>query len=67
MSKTKLCELHLKGECTKGENCTFAHDYKELRSTPDMFKTALCTNFLKGNCKVGRFCRFAHGEAELKQ
>merc|ERR1711879_1015562 len=32
-AKTKMCSFHQEGTCQRGEGCTFAHDYAELRSS----------------------------------
>lgn len=30
--KTKMCNFHLEGRCTKGDACTFAHDPSEIQA-----------------------------------
>jgi hypothetical protein len=68
LSKTKLCMFYLKGACTKGENCSFAHELYDLKDRPDLLHTRLCLAFQKrGTCKDGDSCRFAHNEAQLRQ
>eukprot|EP00933_Yihiella_yeosuensis_P074593 TRINITY_DN8355_c0_g1_i5.p1 TRINITY_DN8355_c0_g1~~TRINITY_DN8355_c0_g1_i5.p1 ORF type:complete len:368 (+),score=77.73 TRINITY_DN8355_c0_g1_i5:76-1179(+) len=32
--KTKMCNFFLEGRCTKGDDCTFAHDESELAAAP---------------------------------
>ena len=62
---TEICKHFLVGTCTR-ENCTFAHDYSELRpiSRPPNYKTLLCKHFAeKGKCKWGHRCNFSHGVA----
>ena len=77
--KTKLCDAFLAskifqikskpfkaGNCSRGEQCTFAHGESELRSTPDLFKTAICHLWSQGRCVAGDHCRFAHGDEDKR-
>lgn len=67
LSKTKLCMFYLKGACTKGESCSFAHELGDLRNRPDLLYTRMCLAFQKrGSCKDGENCRFAHDETQLR-
>jgi len=52
--------------CSKGTNCTFAHEKNELRDKPNLFKTKLCPEFERGYCRNGNTCKFAHGEKDLR-
>lgn len=64
LAKTKMCEFYRVGKCTKGENCTFAHNAGALRS---LQKTNLCWTFKrKGYCPKGASCTHAHGMQELR-
>lgn len=56
----------MKGQCSLGEKCSYAHGEKELRSTEQYYKTAICRAFANGNCSKGDLCRFAHGAEELR-
>eukprot|EP00928_Gymnodinium_smaydae_P015219 TRINITY_DN15589_c0_g1_i1.p1 TRINITY_DN15589_c0_g1~~TRINITY_DN15589_c0_g1_i1.p1 ORF type:complete len:463 (+),score=56.99 TRINITY_DN15589_c0_g1_i1:31-1419(+) len=65
--KTKMCNFHLAGRCSKGRECTFAHSPHELRPQVNLFKTRPCAAFVrKGACNEGKNCRFAHGVTELR-
>jgi len=64
LQKTKLCVYFLQGSCGAGENCRFAHNASEIRSTPNLTKTQLCAKFMNGKC-FNANCTYAHGEAEL--
>lgn len=65
--KTRMCRFFLKGRCSRGERCTFAHSRTQLQPQPDFYKTQFCMDFIKrGDCRVGRECRFAHTDEELR-
>jgi len=52
----QVCRFFAKGECTKGDKCTFSHDFDE-----DSLKAIdLCIHFAKGTCKKGDECTFNH-------
>ena len=40
--------FNLKGNCRKGESCTYAHTEAELRSQPNLRKTKMCVNWKDG-------------------
>jgi len=63
--KTKLCALHLAGNCHYGGRCFYAHSEAELQAKPDLKKTSLCRN--AGNCSLGSSCSFAHSSKELRE
>ena len=63
--KTRLCIPFLNQQCRRGDRCTFAHDYTELRNPENLAKTTLCRQWLKSGCDYSN-CSFAHGEAELR-
>jgi hypothetical protein len=65
LCNTKLCVYFMKGACTYGDACTFAHSSSSLQDSPDLQKTRLCKAFLQGACNDSE-CRFAHGEKELR-
>eukprot|EP00397_Hematodinium_sp_SG-2012_P051482 GEMP01060352.1.p1 GENE.GEMP01060352.1~~GEMP01060352.1.p1 ORF type:complete len:265 (+),score=59.08 GEMP01060352.1:95-889(+) len=66
MLRTKLCAFHLEGKCKRGEDCSFAHEEKDMNLVPDLGKTSLCLRLLKcGWCPNGDACHFAHAEAEV--
>jgi len=62
---TKMCVYYMKGACTYGDACTFAHSSSSLQAEPDLQKTRLCKAFTQGSCNDAD-CRFAHGEDELR-
>lgn len=65
-SKTKLCKFHAIGKCTKGEQCTFAHENLDLRRLPDLRCTKLCKTLIQtGHC-TNRSCMYAHSKEELR-
>jgi len=67
MSKTKMCQFHAEGKCTRGSNCTFAHGDDEMKRSPDLRKTRICQSFSKGTCDLSNDeCNFAHGEQDLR-
>lgn len=67
LRKTKMCAYFRKGRCSRGADCTFAHNPAELNSRPNLSKTRLCIPFQhSGTCMMGMACRFAHDESELR-
>jgi hypothetical protein len=67
LRKTKMCDLHVNGNCPQGANCKFAHCSDELKLKPDLSKTCLCIRFrTRRGCKEGQNCRFAHSRKELR-
>jgi hypothetical protein len=68
LSKTKMCTFFLRGLCTKGSQCNFAHDASTMKVRPNLFRTSLCMAFERnGHCKMGDNCRYAHGVQQLKK
>eukprot|EP00918_Siedleckia_nematoides_P095533 GHVU01209727.1.p1 GENE.GHVU01209727.1~~GHVU01209727.1.p1 ORF type:complete len:235 (+),score=29.95 GHVU01209727.1:852-1556(+) len=67
-SKTRMCPWHLKGQCSHGERCSFAHSEAELRPKPMLRKTLMCSRVrLTGSCSLGDKCDFAHNVTELTE
>ena len=67
--KKNLCSFYLKGNCTKGKSCTFAHgdnDIQDIKKTHNNTKTKICTKWEKGTCTFGENCRFAHGDNDIQ-
>lgn len=65
---TALCKFYLRGTCTRGTQCTFAHGSSTLRSKPDLRNTKICQPFsLSGACGKGGACPFAHETNELRK
>uniref|UniRef100_A0AAF5CU78 C3H1-type domain-containing protein n=2 Tax=Strongyloides stercoralis TaxID=6248 RepID=A0AAF5CU78_STRER len=63
--KTALCiSYRVKGECSFGTNCRFAHSLEELKPPPvrhPKYKTQLCDKFsATGICPYGSRCNFIH-------
>jgi len=65
MTKTKMCDFHAQGRCTRGAQCSFAHSEEELKVMPDLRKTRICRAFTQGKC-TDTDCKFAHGAEELR-
>jgi len=66
--QTRLCKFYAKGQCTRGEACTFAHNDTDVLPQPDFFKSQLCADFARGSgCRHGDSCRYAHGAHELRR
>lgn len=64
--KTRLCNYHVRGACTKGAACHFAHGIEDLRTSPDFERTSVCPTMLRlGRCDKLR-CRYAHSADELR-
>lgn len=60
--KTKHCKHFARGNCTKGDDCTFIHELPAVPAPcpPAAFRTKQCTFFAQGNCKNGNNCNFIH-------
>ena len=53
-NKTRTCKFFAKGNCTKGEECSFSHEQPLPKSeTPCRFAQS-------GGCKKGDTCEFQH-------
>jgi len=64
--KTKLCKFQLRGACTRGGQCTYAHSGSEKLPEPDLRRTKLCPNLVRaGGCDQSE-CSFAHSQDELR-
>mmetsp|Transcript_154000 Transcript_154000/g.279805 ORF Transcript_154000/g.279805 Transcript_154000/m.279805 type:complete len:370 (-) Transcript_154000:71-1180(-) len=66
--KTKMCAFHLRGKCTRGEACKFAHGNTDMTPLPDLYRTSLCSSILlSGMCANGASCKYAHTRDELRR
>lgn len=76
--KMELCRNFLRGNCSSGADCIYAHGEPEreaalaeqlvrLNQQVTMFKTRLCIHFVNSKCSRGDQCSFAHGEEELEE
>lgn len=65
--KTRLCKFYVRGRCSRGEACSFAHGKEQLQPSPDFYRTRMCMELVKkGACLQGSKCRFAHRPDELR-
>lgn len=48
------CEFLKKGACTRGDQCTFSHDFEPAKSS------TICRFFLGNACDKGDNCPFSH-------
>jgi hypothetical protein len=48
----EVCTFFLRGNCKRGNNCTFRHVKSE--------KTVVCKHWLRSLCKKGENCEFLH-------
>eukprot|EP00927_Polykrikos_kofoidii_P041856 TRINITY_DN3571_c0_g1_i1.p1 TRINITY_DN3571_c0_g1~~TRINITY_DN3571_c0_g1_i1.p1 ORF type:complete len:443 (+),score=71.18 TRINITY_DN3571_c0_g1_i1:54-1331(+) len=66
-SRTKMCKFNLRGACTKGKDCSFAHGKDELKERPDFYCTKICTAYFRtGTCEAEDKCKFAHSKDSLR-
>ena len=42
LTKTRMCKFFARGQCTRGEKCSFTHNSSELQKQPDLYRTQLC-------------------------
>lgn len=67
LRKTRPCAFFLRGACTRGNACTFAHGNTDLVTCPDFSYTQMCKSYLHNrSCPRGVLCRFAHTVTELR-
>mmetsp|Transcript_10620 Transcript_10620/g.25208 ORF Transcript_10620/g.25208 Transcript_10620/m.25208 type:complete len:511 (-) Transcript_10620:184-1716(-) len=65
--KTAMCRFFQQNRCAKGDQCTHAHDPRELQVPPDLTKTSMCKTLMQtGYCGNGDKCKFAHGAHDLR-
>eukprot|EP01060_Flectonema_neradi_P040367 TRINITY_DN915_c4_g1_i1.p1 TRINITY_DN915_c4_g1~~TRINITY_DN915_c4_g1_i1.p1 ORF type:complete len:319 (+),score=67.85 TRINITY_DN915_c4_g1_i1:60-959(+) len=53
-----ICKYYAKGNCKKGEDCSFTHVDNKVMDV------RICKSYAKGHCKYGNKCRFAHVDAD---
>lgn len=67
--KKELCGRFMRGHCSLGKVCSFAHGEDELNTVGlavcGKVKTQLCRNWEVGRCHYGANCNNAHGELEI--
>lgn len=64
--KTRPCRFFLRGHCTKGAACNFAHGRADQRQKANLQCTKLCL-LAKGDQQCGNpECRYAHSKAERR-
>eukprot|EP00429_Kryptoperidinium_foliaceum_P005555 CAMPEP_0176021384 /NCGR_PEP_ID=MMETSP0120_2-20121206/10382_1 /TAXON_ID=160619 /ORGANISM="Kryptoperidinium foliaceum, Strain CCMP 1326" /LENGTH=334 /DNA_ID=CAMNT_0017354497 /DNA_START=64 /DNA_END=1068 /DNA_ORIENTATION=- len=67
LEKTKLCRFFQRGDCERGEACSYAHGRQQIRPQPDLYRTQLCHDFLgTGFCRFGEACRYAHRMDDMR-
>merc|ERR1719424_2011481 len=62
-TKTEMCMAFTEGLCTKGDQCVYAHNLREL--APGGYKPRLCPSFMRGGCPRMGSCLYAHKKEEL--
>eukprot|EP00927_Polykrikos_kofoidii_P047861 TRINITY_DN42148_c0_g1_i1.p1 TRINITY_DN42148_c0_g1~~TRINITY_DN42148_c0_g1_i1.p1 ORF type:complete len:451 (+),score=88.55 TRINITY_DN42148_c0_g1_i1:82-1434(+) len=65
-SRTKMCKFYLLGTCTKGDNCSFAHNSLDLEALPDLQRTKLCKTLINTGACNDESCMYAHNKQELR-
>jgi hypothetical protein len=65
--KTKLCQYHAKGKCTKGDACSFAHATDALRPLPDLSYTQICPMVVSSGKCTNIGCKYAHTREQLRK
>jgi len=65
-TKTRMCKFYAMRECTRGDSCTFAHTFDELKPMPDYTRTRFCVALSdRGRCDDVN-CTYAHSREELR-
>lgn len=57
----------MRGACTRGESCTFAHNEEDLQSKPDLSCTKPCPDWLSSGRCSRPGCKYAHENSEIRQ
>lgn len=65
-AKTKMCSFYLRGACTRGESCSFAHDEKDIQSQPDLSCTKPCPDLLRMGFCSRSDCKYAHEDSQIR-
>jgi len=66
LTKTKMCKFEIRGLCSKGTQCLYAHSAEELKPLPDFRCTKICSVMVQtGSCNNSG-CTFAHSRDELR-
>jgi len=64
--KTKMCKFKRLNLCTRGDNCTYAHNENELKPLPNLYKTKMCFEMTKNKHCQNPTCPYAHTKTELR-
>lgn len=54
------CRYWMEGKCSKGEECTFSHAQRPLRSPEEARSEEVCRFHLAGTCLKGEACLYSH-------
>lgn len=54
------CRYWMEGKCGKGEECTFSHAQRPLRSPEEARSDEVCRFHLAGTCLKGETCLYSH-------
>mmetsp|Transcript_79385 Transcript_79385/g.224718 ORF Transcript_79385/g.224718 Transcript_79385/m.224718 type:complete len:239 (+) Transcript_79385:57-773(+) len=66
LPKTKMCKFEMRGLCTKGSGCLYAHSIDELQPLPDFRCTKFCKALIQTGACNNPGCTFAHSKEELR-
>lgn len=59
-----ICYDFVKGQCTRGTQCRYSHDYLSILLGPRPVGKnphVMCVDFARGRCARGANCRYSHG------
>lgn len=54
------CRYWMKGQCSKGDECTFSHAIKPNRTAEEAKSEEVCRFHILGNCLKGEACLYSH-------
>lgn len=66
LTKTKMCKFDVRGLCSRGTHCQYAHSNEELKPSPDLRYTKLCSMLIQTGACNNPKCTFAHTRGELR-
>jgi len=64
--KTKMCKFFITGQCTKEDQCMYAHSKDELKPAPNLSRTKVCPSLAESGFCTTKDCPYAHDRSEIR-